>query len=370
MRFTVNKQEFEKAIVPVSIIAQSKAADSTLSGVYMEAVGTQIVLYCYDIEKGIKTTVDATVEQEGCVIADVQIVPIIHSMPDGDIVFTVGENHMLTLSSGDAVFEVMGRDGTTYPKIPEIKGHTAFTISKKQFKSILVKTMFSLCKDDTKPILKGSLFKIKDNTLSVCAMDSFRFAVRKEKSATDNPDVDLTFILPGKAQQNILRLLNDGDDDIHMELGNKHIILNEDNLYLVIRLLDGEFPDYEKFLPPCRATAVIDRDALIGSLERVAIVNEKMRSSAKLHFENDELKLSCETDSGKTSDRIPVHMEGEATDVLFNQVFLLDALRACDNEKVLLRLAEGGKGTVITFPEDAGNEDSFYLYLVMPIRSR
>ena len=71
-----------------------------------------------------------------------------------------------------------------------------------------------------------------------------------------------------------------------------------------------------------------------------------MHSSAKLAFENDMLKISCETESGKVNDLIPVHMEGEAREVLFNQNFLIEALRACDNQKVLLRVADSGRGTV------------------------
>ncbi|MBO4343909.1 MAG: DNA polymerase III subunit beta [Clostridia bacterium] len=370
MIFRVNKQEFEKAITPVSIIAQSKSAESALNGVYIEASGEEVVLYCYDIEKGIKTTVSANVESEGKVVADSQIVPIIHSMPDGEITFSVSDNNIITLSSGEALFQILGRSAEGYPAIPEIKGHTAFSITKKQMKNLINKTIFSVCKDDTNPLLKGSLFEIKDNYLTVSSIDGFRFAVRKEKSAVDNPDLDVSFIIPGKAQLNLLRIMEDNDGEISLELGNKHIIIMTDNLYFVIRLIEGEFPKYEKYIPEYTATAVVDRDELIQSLERVSLVNEKMHSSAKLNFLNGFLKISCETESGKIIDSIAITFTGDVREVLFNQSFLIEALRCCENEKVLLRLAENGKGMVIKARDEDEVEDSYYLYLVMPIRSR
>ena len=108
MIFTVDKSQFEKAITPVSVVAQNKAAESTASGIYIEAKDGQLVLYCYDIEKGIKTTVDANVEKEGKIIADLQIVPIIHSLPEGDVVIETDDNYIIRITSGDADFQILG----------------------------------------------------------------------------------------------------------------------------------------------------------------------------------------------------------------------------------------------------------------------
>ena len=372
MKFSLDKETFENALAPISVIAQSKASDSKLSGIYLETVGNELTLYCYDMEKGIKITVDANVESEGSVVADTQIVQIVHAMPQGDVTVDVNENLIVTLSCCDAEFQLSGKDGSDYPKIPELKGHTPFVLQKKQLKNVISKTMFAICRDDSKPVLKGSFFEIKDNILTVSAIDGFRIAVRKEKSAADNTDVDISFIIPGRVQQSLLRILNDGDDDIQMELGSKHIIMKIDEMHFVIRLIEGEFPKYERYIPQYSTTSIVDRNALIDSLERIAIVNDKLKGSAKLSFKERMLRLSCQTDEGKVNDMLPVVTEGSDIDVLYNQNYLLEALRACDNDSVYLRIAEGGRGTVIcATPHDAKeNEDSEYLYLVMPIRSR
>ena len=370
MIFTVDKSLFEKAVTPVSIIAQSKAAESNYSGIFMEAKGSTLTLYCYDIEKGIKTTMEADIEKEGKIIADPQIVPIIHSLPEGDVRIVVDDNYIMKITAGDADFQILGRSGDAYPAMPEVKGYSDFKLSRKQFRSMINKTIFAVSTDDTKPILKGSLFNVTSEKMTISAIDGFRVAVREEKSESENPELNIRFIIPGKAQQNLLRLMDDSDEDIVCELSNKHIIFNMDNLFILIRLLEGDFPDYKKYLPEYQSVATVDRASLIASLERVALINDKLRASARLIFAGDQLKISCETDKGKINDVIPLYLDGEAIEVNFNQNYLIDALKACDHDKVVMRIASKGKGMVIVPRDEDKNEDSSYLQLVMPVRSR
>lgn len=370
MIFTVDKSAFEKAITPVSIISQSKAAESNYSGIFIEAKNGLLTLYCYDIEKGIKTTTEADVEKEGKIIADAQLVPIIHSLSDGDVRIEVDDNYIMKITSGDADFQILGRSGDTYPNMPEVKGYSTFKLSKKQFRSMINKTIFAVSGDDTKPILKGSLFNVTSEKISISAIDGFRVAVREEKSKSENPELNIRFIMPGKAQQNIIRLMDDSDEDIVCELSNKHLIITMDGLFMLFRLLEGDFPDYRKYLPEYEAVATVDRASLITSLERVALINEKLKASAKLNFTAGQLKISCETDKGKINDLIPCGLDGEDMEINFNQNYLIDALKACDDDMVVLRLASRGKGMVIVAREEDVKEDASYLELVMPVRSR
>ena len=370
MIFTVDKSLFEKAITPVSIIAQSKAQDSSYSGIFIEAKGDILTLYCYDIEKGIKTTVNADVEKEGKIIADPQLVPIIHSLPEGEVRIEVDDNFIMKITSGEADFQILGRSGDTYPNMPEVKGYSTFKISKKQFRTMINKTIFAVSSDETKPILKGSLFNVTSEKISISAIDGFRVAVREEKSKSENPELNIRFIMPGKAQQNIMRLMDDSDEEIVCELSNKHLIITMDGLFMLFRLLEGDFPDYKKYLPEYQSVATVDRASLISCLERVALINDKLKASAKLNFTDGRLKISCETDKGKINDLITCILEGEDMEINFNQNYLIDALKACDDDYVVLRLANRGKGMVIIPRDEDVKEEASYLQLVMPVRSR
>ena len=235
---------------------------------------------------------------------------------------------------------------------------------------MISRTIFAVSNDDTKPVLKGSLFNVNSENITISAIDGFRVAVRSEKSESENHELDIKFIMPGKAQQNLIRLIDDSDEDIVCELSNKHIIFTLNNLFILIRLLEGDFPDYTKYVPQPDATAEVDRLSLIACLERVALINDKLKASARLKFSNDQLKISCETENGKINDLLPVYMEGEPIEVNFNQNYLIDALKACDNEKVHMRIASKGRGLVIVPREEDKKEESTYLQLVMPVRSR
>ncbi len=371
MIFTVEKNELEKALTPVSIVAQSKSSENSLAGIFMEAQDGKITLYCYDIERGIRTTIDADVEEEGKIIADYQIVPIIHSLNGGQVRIEVNEStNIITIKNEESELQIMGKDGSSYPKIPEVKGYSSFSISRRQLKNIITKTMFAVSTDESKPILKGSLFEISDNKLTVSAVDGFRFTVRTENSTVDKQDLNIKFILPGRAQQNLLRIIDDSEKEISCELANKHIIFVMDNLYVLIRLLEGEFPAYSKYIPQYEVAATVDKSELMASLERVNIINEKMKTSARLNFVNDQLKIFCETDLGKVSDTLQIYMEGDPIEVNFNQRYLIDALKACDDEKVVMHVASGGRGLVIRSREEDVKEESSYLQLVMPVRAR
>ena len=167
MKFTVNKTEFEKAITPVSIIAQSKTAESALHGIYIEASEGTVMLYCYDIEKGIKTNVDAFVAGTGSIIADPQIVQIIHSMPDCEITVSTDDNYIITLTGGDAVFQIMGKDAKSYPTMPDVKGHIEFALTKKQMKNATLITLPTLPKKQRFSLLCHLLWDSADTMLAL-----------------------------------------------------------------------------------------------------------------------------------------------------------------------------------------------------------
>lgn len=370
MIFTVDRNKFERAITPVSIVSQNKAPESKHSGILLEAKEGELTFYCYDVEKGIRTTVEADVESEGRIIVDPQIVPIIHSLPSGEIRIETDENFIIKLTSGEADFQILGRNGDTYPEMPRIKGFSKFKMTKKQFGSIINRTCFAVSKDESKPILRGSKFYVTSEKISVSAIDGFRVAVRNEKSESENPDLRISFIMPGKAQMSVLKLMDDSDEELYFELSNKHMIIKVDGMFMLFRLLEGEFPEYKRYLPEYVSTAEIDRASLISSLERVALINDKLKASARLIFSKGQLKINCETDKGKINDLIPCNVEGKDLEIHFNQNYLIDALKACDDDYVFLKIAEKGKGMVIEPRAEDVKEESGYLQLVMPVRQK
>ena len=212
MKFTAEKKVIEKTILPVSIVSQNKSSEASNDGIFIKAENDNVDFFCYDLEKGIKTNMEAFVAAPGSIVSDSQLVPIIHSMPDGEITISSDDNFIITISCGETQVQILGKDSEKYPDMPQVKGDISFTLTQKQLRNLITKTCFSLSKDDSNPLLRGSYFEIKENILTVSSIDGFRCAVRTEKSMTECPNVDITFILPGKAQTNLLKIQEENYD--------------------------------------------------------------------------------------------------------------------------------------------------------------
>ena len=233
------------------------------------------------------------------------------------------------------------------------------------------KTLFAVSQDDSKPIYTGSLFEINGNSMRITALDGFRVSMRSEEGLTERDDLDLRFIMPGKAQNDLLRLISDSDSPISVNMARKHIIFTFDNVYFITRLLDGEFLDYRKKIPPQRTvSARINTERFIDSIERAAlIIDERIKSSIKLSFADSSVTVSVATMLGKFKDEFSYEeiIPGEL-EIGFNHKILLDAIKAVNEEYITVTLSHSLGPMIITPDEKSeGNPDRF-LYMILPVQ--
>ena len=368
MIFIIGKEDLMHAIGPTSLALTGKWSEGD-NGIYMEAKQDSIIFYSYDLEKGIRTTIQAQVEQEGSILVGPQIIPMIQSLPAGNVTIRSDEEFGISLSSGSATFAIQGKSAENYNRMPEIRGDVSFSLAQNKLREMIGKSIFAVSDDDSRPIYTGSLFEIHGNEMTVVALNGNRIAVQKETGVTENQDLDLRFIVPAKAQQNLLRLTSDTDQPIGVELTKKHIIFTLDNIYFLTRLLEGDFMDYRKKVPENMTTTVkIDREAFIDSLERASLVIDKNRHSVKCSFEGQTLTVSCATESGRVQDILPADIEGEAVEIGFNHLYVLEALKASDGQFVTLKLI-GKLGPMLVLPDEKQDgRDS--LHMILPVKMR
>ena len=372
MKFTADKKMLEKSIGPVCLGVAPKNTDPILEGIYIEAKDGTLTMCSYDREKGIRTTLDAEIEREGKIVVDAQkTAAIIHSLPDGLVTVEADENLIMKIITDEADFQISGKDATNYPGLPDVKGDLNYTLQQNKIRSMINKTLFAVSQDDSKPIYTGSLFEISGNTMRITALDGFRVSMRCDEGLTERDDLDLRFIMPGKAQSDLLRLISDSDRPISVNMARKHIIFTFDNVYFITRLLDGEFLDYKKKIPPQRTVeARINTARFIDSIERAAlIIDERIKSSIKLSFADSNLNISVATMLGKFKDEFSYEESFEGKlDIGFNHKILLDALRAINEEYITVSLSHN-LGPMIITPDakSEGNPDRF-LYMILPVQ--
>ena len=372
MKFTADKKMLEKSIAPVCLGVAPKNTDPLLEGIYIEAKDGTLTMCSYDREKGIRTTLEAEVEREGKIVVDAQKTSaIIHSLPDGPVTIEADENLIMRIVTEEADFQISGKDASNYPGLPDVKGDLNYTLQQNKIRAMINKTLFAVSQDDSKPIYTGSLFEINGNSLRITALDGFRVSMRCDEGLTERDDLDLRFIMPGKAQSDLLRLISDSDRPISVNMARKHIIFTFDNVYFITRLLDGEFLDYKKKIPPQRTVeARINTARFIDSIERAAlIIDERIKSSIKLSFADSNLNISVATMLGKFKDEFSYEelVDGKL-DIGFNHKILLEALRAINEEYVTVTLSHN-LGPMIITPDtkSEGNPERF-LYMILPVQ--
>ncbi|MBO4453033.1 MAG: DNA polymerase III subunit beta, partial [Clostridia bacterium] len=241
---------------------------------------------------------------------------------------------------------------------------------RKLMKDIINSTVFAVAQNESRPILTGELFMIADRTLTVVALDNYRLALRTEKNCIFNNDNNFSFVVPGKALSDLARIIDPTDEPLTVEFTAKYIIFKLDDTVFFSRLLEGEYLDYKRALPTNnRIFATVDRLDFIECAERASLlVDEKLHTPLRCRFEDNNLNISCATQLGSADDNINIKKTGDDIEIGFNNKYLLEALRACKDEKIKVSMSSPLMSMIIE-PEEP-DENSGYTYLVLPVKLR
>ena len=344
------KATFEKEALLLAITRSlgcvAEKLTSVIEGIFINTVGDDRCQVCaYDIEKGIKTEISATVYESGSlVINGTKLASIVKMMPS-EVTLTTDDNNIVTVSSGRSKFQLHYIPGNEFPKIPEFSPERNFTLSQKLLRKIINQTSFAISNDETRPALTGLYIEINSDKIKAVACDSFRLAIREIDIKTEiyskTGEEELYFIIPGKTLTELLKLLEDKDDPIKFSLTRKHIIFSlkmkygseEKETVMFSRLVDSNYIEYERFIPKESKTVVrVERDPLEDALERASLVTEdraqgQVKSVVKLNFTNGLLNISAISINGKFFDEIPIEKTGIDIDIGFACKYLIEILR-------------------------------------------
>lgn len=361
MRFNCMRSDLSSAVSNVSRAVSAKATIPALEGVLIKAYDNMLHISGYDLEIGIVTTVEATVQEEGEIVVSARLFnEIIRKLPE-EIVTIETDDRMITyIHSGAADYQIVGIHSAEYPELPNVEEISALKINAEILKNMIRQTVFATSDNMAKPIYTGSLFEIKNGVFRIMAVDGFRMAIRQENV---DSEIEAKFVVPGKTQSEILKLISDHKKDVEMIVGQRHIIFKIENYSIISRLLEGNFLDYK--MPETASTEfVINTRILAGSVERMALLtNEKIQSPVRCSISADEIKLSCSTTVGRANDMISASVIGKDVEIGFNNRYLLDALRNAETDEVRIML-NGGLQPMIIKPVSG---DSF-IFLVVPMR--
>ena len=364
MKFSCEKLLLQNAVNTASRAVAAKSSIPALEGLLLTCGGESLTLSGYNMQTGIRTRLEADIREGGRIVLNSRLFgDIIRKMPDDVIVFSADEKFMVTLTCGDARFEILGLSADDYPEMPEVESDYSMTVQQGILKAMINQTSFAVSTNENRPIHTGSLFEVGIDGVTVVSVDGFRLALRREKIEQLEGGA-FRFVCPGSALNEVEKICEDSEEAITVMLGKRHLLFETGSTQLICRKLEGDFLDYKNAIPrnnPIRLT--VDSKTMLSSLDRVSVViSEKLKSPVRCIMGSGCITMSAKT--GEATDVCPVGGDGQGLEIGFNNRYLMDALRFAPADQVVMELNTGISPCVMT-PVDGG--DSF-LYMVLPVR--
>ena len=366
MKFYCNKSIFLDAVLNASRSVSTKCTIQALEGLLITA-DDKISVCGYDLKTGINCSFDADILEKGSIVINAKILcDITRKLPDDIISFCVDkEKNIAKIQCGLSEFNIIGIGGEEFPNLPEIDAKNSLSMPQKMLKSMISQSQFAISENESKPVHTGSKFEIEDGKIKIISVDGFRLAIRTERPESIPSDAKNSFIVPGNALKHILE---DNDDTVYINTDNKFIMFKIGQVTIVTRLLEGEFLNYKTAIPEDMSIRYIANvKDFQESIERVSlIISERMKNPIRFQFKSDLVVLSCITGLGKSQDECRLEgKDNEELEIGFNYKFLLDAVKACNDEKMIIELKSNLSPCIIKPIEG----DSF-LFMVLPVRLR
>ena len=367
MNFTSDKEELLNAVQVVQRAVSLKNPLPILSGIKFEAEEGNVVISATDLELGISYSFPAEVIEQGKAVLPAKVITeLVRRFPDVTIFFKSDPlNGSVTVKYGQSEANINGYPVEEFPELPLPVGDTKFSIPGEILKEVISQVLFATARDENRPLYTGVLFEISNGEVNIVATDTHRLAWRK--ILLDNiGELNINLIIPGKTLNELIKVAGLSDQPLEITVAENQVIFKTENVYLVSRLIGGNFPNYRQVIPNdyVTRTRLKARD-LAEASERAALLAREGAPVIKINIGDNILVVSVNTEAGRVREEISVFQEGEDLRFAFNARYLSDALKAIGTEEVILEFT-GPLSPVIIKP--VGEME--YLSLLLPVRLR
>jgi DNA polymerase-3 subunit beta len=372
MEITVTRQDLVKELTATQSVVERKTTIPILSNFLIEADGDRLNITATDLDQAIRTSAAAKVKKPGaCTIPARKLYDYVKLLPDGDISIKLLDNHWVQIRSGRSNTKMVGMARANYPQVPEFPSVTATSISALALKTLINRTIFAISNEESRYTLNGALLVIKAESLAMVATDGHRLAyVEKPNEILEGISGEKRVLIPRKALQELQQLLSYTEAEKVEFADDEHtLFFRVGHRTLSTRKLSGQFPNFEAVMPRDNTKfAVVSSSELSSAIQRVAQFADERSGAIRIRLESNELKISSSsTESGESEDTIDTPYSSDPIAVGFNSVYILDFLKALNNEGEVRLEFKDSQSAGQMRPEDPDAEYK-YRYVLMPMR--
>lgn len=373
MKFKINKDHFSNGLQQVLNIVGSRSTMPILNNVLIEARESHIALTTTNLDLGIQCQIKADVSEQGKTTLPVRkLATIIRELPKEDILFEISENNLAQIKSGGSNFKIMGIAADEFPPLPTFENRNVYELSQSDIQSMLKSVSYAQSNDENRFILNGVYFKFADEKLTLVATDGRRLALTAVDLQTGEDNVG-NLILPAKTIAELERLLCKGEKlkiafdgrqaafEINLDdLTSSGLV---DHLYLVSKIVEGNYPNYQQVIPKETEHRVkIERELMLDCVNRAALVTSDKNNSVKLKMSKNLLEITASSSEyGESHESMAIAYEGPEVEVSFNPYFLTEPLKALTKDEVFFEFKDHLSPGVFKTLES-------FLCVIMPLR--
>jgi len=368
MRFTVTRQNLHQTLSSIASSIPTRTTLPVLSNFLFEAEGDSIHLTGTDLDVAVRTRVPAEVEESGRLTAPgKKLQEIVRELPDSPIhISTRGDQ--IEIRCGKSRFKLNGLPADDFPKLPNVVFDGGWTAAGKDLLSLIRHTSFAVSNEESRPVLNGVLWELRDLEMRMVATNGHRLA-RMRIPAGHSLETTAHLIVPPAALQHVQRLFQP-DHEVRVAREGNHLGFRAEGTEVYTRLIEGVYPNYEQVIPKDNDRfAILRRKELESSIRRVAAVASDQTHRIRMEFEPGRMSLNVLTpDLGEAHDELDVSFEGEPLAIGFNANYLLEVLRYIGTDEVKMGFKAPERAATLEPVSPEGEDGQDYLCLVMPLR--
>jgi DNA polymerase-3 subunit beta len=364
MKISISREKFLDALQKVTSIIGARSTLPVLANVLIEATKDKIILTTTDLEVRITTDIEAKVEEIGkTTLPAKKLLSVIRELQGSDLDLRGDENHHISIQCGKSLFKLLGLAPDDFPQPVSITPIRTIKLLQADLSRILSQISYSVSVDDSRKVLNGILFSIKENAFTAVATDGKRLAL-VEKVIEKYEGEEGDSIVPSRSANELQRILQK-EGEVIIEIGENQASFKVGSTIMTTKLVEGNYPNYRQVIPTSFSKKVeINTVNFASALRRVSLVVSESSSFVKMTFNKASLVLfASSSEFGESKEPIDIEYGGSELNISFNPLFLSEPFKNLDADKVTLQMNDGYSPVAIS------GGDGF-LYVIMPVRSK
>jgi DNA polymerase III subunit beta len=369
MELVARKADLVRELQFFQQIVERKNTIPILANVLIESNGNELTLLATDLEVALRSRCEAAVDKAGAVTLPAKkLYEVVRALPEADVRLETergGTGVRVSAERFESRMPTLPRED--FPSLPESSGAAQSTIKAKALREMVAKTQFAITGEDTRYYLNGALFVLRADSMTLVATDGHRLAlVNAAREPTVRGAEEIKAILPRKTLSELSRLLAD-DIDVKYERGENHLFFEIGPRLLISRMIDGQFPAYEKVIPKGNDKHIeFERDRLTSAVRRVSILSNERSRAVKFVIDKGKVEVtSSSPEFGEAREPLTVDYAGPPLTICFNAQYVQDFLNVVESDIVALELKDEVSQAVM---KPVGVDGYDYTYVIMPMR--